>query len=79
METRTKRDLILDAFRELLENEDIQHISVNEIAKKAGIGKGSIYYYFSSKDEISFNNKPKYGMNSSLLLTRFSVSILIFA
>ena len=38
METRTKRDLILDAFRELLENEDIQHISVNEIAKKAGIG-----------------------------------------
>lgn len=52
METRTKRDLILDAFRELLENEDIQHISVNEIAKKAGIGKGSIYYYFSSKDEI---------------------------
>lgn len=52
METRTKRDLILDAFRELLESEDIQHISVNEIAKKAGIGKGSIYYYFSSKDEI---------------------------
>ena len=52
METHTKRDLILDAFRELLENEDIQHISVNEIAKKAGIGKGSIYYYFSSKDEI---------------------------
>lgn len=52
METRTKRDLILDSFRELLENEDIQHISVNEIAKKAGIGKGSIYYYFSSKDEI---------------------------
>ena len=52
METRTKLDLILDAFRELLENEDIQHISVNEIAKKAGIGKGSIYYYFSSKDEI---------------------------
>ena len=52
METRTKRDLILDAFRDLLENEDIQHISVNEIAKKAGIGKGSIYYYFTSKDEI---------------------------
>ncbi len=52
MDTRKKRDLILDAFRELLENEDIQHISVNAIAKKAGIGKGSIYYYFTSKDEI---------------------------
>lgn len=52
MENHSKRDQILDAFRELLESEDIQHISVNEIAKKAGIGKGSIYYYFSSKDEI---------------------------
>lgn len=52
METLTKRDLILDALQELLENTDIHHISVNNIAKKAGIGKGSIYYYFSSKDEI---------------------------
>ena len=52
METNSKRDQILDAFRELLESEDIMHISVNKIAKKAGISKGSIYYYFSSKDEI---------------------------
>ena len=52
MENHSKRDQILDAFRELLESEDILHISVNKIAKKAGISKGSIYYYFSSKDEI---------------------------
>lgn len=52
MENYTKRDQILDAFRDLLESADIQHISVNSIAQKAGIGKGSIYYYFSSKDEI---------------------------
>lgn len=52
METPTKRDLILDALQDLLENADIHHISVNSIAQKAGIGKGSIYYYFSSKDEI---------------------------
>lgn len=52
MENRTKRDQILDAFRDLLENEDIHHISVSDIAKKAGIGKGSLYYYFSSKDEM---------------------------
>lgn len=52
METRSKRDLILDAFRTLLENENMQSISVSDIAKQAGIGKGSIYYYFSSKDEI---------------------------
>lgn len=52
MEARSKRDQILDALRNLLENQNIQHISVNDIAKEAGIGKGSIYYYFSSKDEI---------------------------
>lgn len=52
METPKKRDLILDALQDLLENADIHHISVNSIAQKAGIGKGSIYYYFSSKDEI---------------------------
>ena len=52
MENQSKYDQIIDAFRELLENKDIQHISVNQIAEKAGIGKGSIYYYFPSKDAI---------------------------
>lgn len=52
MENSSKYDRIIDAFQELLENEDIQHISVNQIAQKAGIGKGSIYYYFSSKNDI---------------------------
>lgn len=52
MDTNAKKDRILDAFRSLLENQNIQKISVSEIAKQAGIGKGSIYYYFSSKDEI---------------------------
>lgn len=52
MENQSKYDQIIDAFRELLENKDIQHISVDQIAQKAGIGKGSIYYYFSSKDAI---------------------------
>lgn len=52
METLSKRDRILEALRELLINDNIRHISVSDIAKKAGIGKGSIYYYFSSKDEI---------------------------
>ena len=52
METQSKRDQIIDAFYTLMINEDISRISVSEIAKQAGIAKGSIYYYFSSKDEI---------------------------
>ena len=47
-----KYDLILDALQQLLEEKKIQNISVSEIAHKAGIGKGSIYYYFPSKDAI---------------------------
>lgn len=52
MEVQSKRDQILDALHELLIKDNIRHISVSDIAKKAGIGKGSIYYYFSSKDQI---------------------------
>lgn len=47
-----KTKMILDALQQLLEEKTIQHISVSEIANKAGIGKGTIYYYFSSKEEI---------------------------
>lgn len=47
-----KYDKILDALQQLLEEKKIQSISVSEIAQKAGIGKGSIYYYFPSKDAI---------------------------
>ena len=38
--------------RSSLENRKLQTISVSEIAQTAGIGKGSIYYYFPSKDAI---------------------------
>lgn len=47
-----KYDIILDALQKLLEEKTIQTISVSEIAQRAGIGKGSIYYYFPSKDAI---------------------------
>lgn len=52
METPLKYDKILDALQELLQSRNIQKISVSDIARQAGIGKGSIYYYFSSKDAI---------------------------
>ncbi len=52
MKDRTKYDLILDALQTLLQKKDMKTISVQEIARTAGIGKGSIYYYFPSKDKI---------------------------
>ncbi len=47
-----KYNRILDALQKLLENQNIQKISVSDIAQTAGIAKGSIYYYFPSKDAI---------------------------
>lgn len=50
----TKKDIILNAAEELMykTNQSKNEITVDMIARKAGIGKGSIYYYFKSKDEI---------------------------
>ncbi len=48
----TKYTKILDALQTLLEAKDIQHISVSEIARAADMGKGSLYYYFPSKEAI---------------------------
>ena len=47
-----KKQLILDSMEQLMADEPYGDISVDSIAKKAGIGKGSIYYYFCSKEEI---------------------------
>lgn len=52
MAASDKYNMILDALQGLLEANEMKNISVSDIAKAAGIGKGSIYYYFSSKDEM---------------------------
>lgn len=50
----SKVDVILNAAEALMCSMDAPNrdITVDMIAKKAGIGKGSIYYYFKSKEEI---------------------------
>ena len=47
-----KENLILDAASKLIIHHGYDKTSVAEIAKEAGIGKGTIYLYFRSKDEI---------------------------
>ena len=49
---KNKRELIIDAMEQLMAEIPYSEISVDAIAKQAEIGKGSIYYYFKSKDEI---------------------------
>lgn len=52
MNKADKKDMILNSAEELMCRMDYNKISVDMIAKNAGIGKGSIYYYFESKDDI---------------------------
>lgn len=52
MAHNVKYNKILDALQELLEEKNMQTISVSDIAQAAGVGKGSIYYYFPSKKAI---------------------------
>ncbi|MCI7766886.1 MAG: TetR/AcrR family transcriptional regulator [Oscillospiraceae bacterium] len=52
MRDNNKKELILDAAEALLCAASDKDISVEMIAKKAGIGKGSIYYYFESREDI---------------------------
>lgn len=48
---RRERD-ILDAALPLLDTDDWQSVTVERIAERAEIGKGTIYKHFGSKDEI---------------------------
>lgn len=47
-----KKKLIMDAALELFANEGYHSTSISKIAKAAGISKGLMYNYFSSKEEL---------------------------
>lgn len=48
-----RRDIALSC-RELLLEHGIKDISISKIAATAGVGKGTIYEYFSNKEDIVF-------------------------
>lgn len=49
-----KRPLILQAATEVFAEQGFAAVTVAEIADRAGIGKGTVYEYFSSKDDLLF-------------------------
>ena len=59
MPKQLKYDKILDALQKLLETKELSNISVSEIAQTAEIGKGSIYYYFSSNNDSKASCRAK--------------------
>ncbi|MCA1816333.1 MAG: TetR/AcrR family transcriptional regulator [Acidobacteria bacterium] len=49
------RDLILDAADRLLARYGYRKMTVDDIAREAGIGKGTIYLHFKSKEEVALS------------------------
>lgn len=54
------KELILDAAEKLLESRKLSEISLAEIARQAGISKGTLYYHYKNKDDILFDITDKY-------------------
>jgi AcrR family transcriptional regulator len=50
----SKRDQILIATRDLVIERGLQDISMSQIAGRAGVGMGTIYNYFTSKEELVY-------------------------
>lgn len=49
------RDVILDVAEVLMRRYGYTKTTVGDIARAAGIGKGSIYLYFASKEEVALS------------------------
>ncbi len=53
---KTTRDAILDATDRLLARYGYKKMTIDDLAQEVGIGKGSIYLHFSSKEEIALSH-----------------------
>jgi AcrR family transcriptional regulator len=52
VQTREVREAILDATDRFLAQYGYKKMTIDDLAQEVGIGKGSIYLHFSSKEEI---------------------------
>ena len=56
VQTRSTRDDILDATDRLLARYGYKKMTIDDLAQEVGIGKGSVYLHFSSKEEIALSH-----------------------
>ncbi len=52
----TTRDAILDATDRLLARSGYKKMTIDDLAREVGIGKGSVYLHFDSKQEIALSH-----------------------
>ena len=56
VQTREVREALLDATDRLLAERGYQKMTIDDLAREVGIGKGSVYLHFSSKEEIALSH-----------------------
>jgi AcrR family transcriptional regulator len=49
------RETIMDATDRLMERHGYRRVTVDDVAREAGIGKGTIYVHFPSKEELALS------------------------
>ncbi len=56
VQQKSTRDAILDATDRLLARHGYKKMTIDDLAREVGIGKGSVYLHFSSKEEIALTH-----------------------
>jgi AcrR family transcriptional regulator len=56
VQTKEVREAILDATDQFLARFGYKKMTIDDLAKEVGIGKGSIYLHFKSKEEIALSH-----------------------
>ena len=67
-ERETRKKLILEGALKVFKDLGLERATMDEIARVAGFGKATLYYYYSSKEEI-FNTILLEGWKSLWLTT----------
>lgn len=56
VQTQEVREAILDATDRILSTRGYKKMTIDDLAQEVGIGKGSIYLHFASKEEIALSH-----------------------
>jgi AcrR family transcriptional regulator len=66
------RDQIIDAANRLIERYGYRKTTIEDIAREAGIGKGTVYLYFPSKEEVALSCCGRLALRTSERLRSLS-------
>ncbi len=63
------RDKLLTAAAEILKEKSFFEMTLSDVASKAGVSKGTLYYYYNNKNDLLFDAADRYleGLSADLL------------